>query len=217
MRFALPVAAILLAAPAVAQTEAEASVLTRIIDTLCLDMIGALNGCETIVLLASDAEPDAADLLIFSDRRASDPQSMLVVARNITFNGPMFGQSPSLQAGDNGAFYINEEQTGVGRTPWTNTLTIVHRAEGFLVAGQTYTTYDRIVGGNFTCDVNLLTGDWVVEADRINPETEEITYDVSDRGAGPGQRPLLADWSWSAGLPAACDRALGAWFNAELD
>jgi len=139
--------AIPLSTPVSAQTEAETQTLSRIIDTLCLDMVQALNGCETAVLLTSETDLDAADLLIFSDRRGSEPQSVLAVVRGIAYNGAWFGQSPVLEAGENGALLVAEEQIAIGRTPWMQSLTIVHREGEFLVAGHTYSTYDRIVGG----------------------------------------------------------------------
>lgn len=215
MRFITLLLAALAALPANAQSDAEAAVLPRIIDTLCINMVEALNGCETAVLLTSDSDPDAADLMILSDRRASDAQSILSVTRNIAFNGAMFGQSPRLEAGDNGTLYVHEEQIGIGRSPWTNTLTIIHRDDGFLVAGQSYSTYDRIAGGTYSCDVNLLTGGWIIAADRINTESGETIYDVSDTGTAMSARPVLADWSWSRGLPAPCEVPLTDWFNAE--
>ena len=206
--------AIPLSTPVSAQTEAETQTLSRIIDTLCLDMVQALNGCETAVLLTSETDPDAADLLIFSDRRGSEPQSVLVVVRGIAYNGAWFGQSPVLEAGENGALLVAEEQIAIGRAPWMQSLTIVHREGEFLVAGHTYSTYDRIVGGTFSCDVNLLTGDWVVNADRSNPETGATTYDVSETGRVAGERRALADWSSGNLLSAPCEASLSAWFEA---
>ncbi len=41
-----------LATPVAALTEAETLVLPRLIHTPCFNMVGALNGCETVLLLA---------------------------------------------------------------------------------------------------------------------------------------------------------------------
>jgi hypothetical protein len=214
MRFATLACFVLLSAPALAQTGAEALVLPRIIDSICLDLIPDRNGCETAVLLTSETDPDSADLIIFSDRR-TDPQEMLLVVRNVAYNGPWFGQSPFLEGEVGGPLLLREEQIGIGRSPWEQTLTIVHRDDGFLVAGQTYGTYDRISPGSFSCDVNLLTGDWTTDAFRENPETAEVYYDVSQTGQLEPARPSLADWSYARGLPTPCAEAASAWFYAD--
>lgn len=173
------------------------------------------NGCETAILLTSATEPDAADLIIFSNRRSDAPQEVLALTRNIAFSGPLFGQAPFLEPGPNGALLLHEEQIGIGRTPWTNTLTIVSRDDGLVVAGQTYATYDRIVNDSYSCDVNLLKGDWTSAADRVDSESDETTYDVSQSGQIAPTRPALRDWSWSRGLPAPCEASLDAWFNTD--
>ena len=214
MRIKTLVAACLWASPAFAQSP-EDLVLPRLIDSLCIDLVEALTGCETAFLLTSETQDDAADLVIVSDRRASDPAALLITRRSIAYSGAFFGQSPSLEAGPNGALFLHEEQAGVGRTPWMQTLTIVHRDDGFLVAGQTYSSYDRLSGGGFSCDVNLLTGDWTASADRVNPENGETTYDASGRGTIAPARPALADWAPGQSLPGPCETALTAWFNAE--
>lgn len=210
----------LLAAPAFAQTapttQAEAAVLPRIIDTLCLNLVDAINGCETAVLLMSDTVPDTADLLIFSDRRAQDPQEILIVVRGIAFNGPWFGMSPSLERADNGSLRLIEEQVGMGRSPWTNVLTIAHRDGAFVVAGRNYSTYDRIEGGFFSCDINLLTGDWTSTAERPDPDESVLAsvYDVTQSGQIEGVRLELAQWDLATALPSPCEAALAAWWEA---
>lgn len=217
MRF-LPLAALaFLPLPAAAQTSAETDVLPRLIASACFDLVEERNGCETVVLLASETEPDTADLLIVSDRRANAPQEILTVARNIVFNGPMFGQSPSLAQAENGSLQVIEEQTGIGRFPWVNELTIAHRDGAFLVAGQTYSTYDRIMGGSYSCDTNLLTGDWVASAERPDPdETQDVPiFEVSERGQITGARISLSEWNQGQSRPRPCDDVFTAWFEAE--
>ncbi len=196
-------------------SEAEAQVLPRLIDSLCIDLVEGRNGCETAVLLASVEEPDAADLVIFSDRRAFDEQVTLLVVRNIAFNGPMFGQAPWLEQAENGSLLLLSEQIGIGRSPWSETLTISFRDSAFLVTGRTYSTYDRIAGGNFTCDVNLLTGDWTASAVRTNGETGDVVYETNPSGNMEGTRTRLADWSWDRPMPAPCSTELTAWWAAE--
>lgn len=217
MRF-LPLAALaLFPLPAAAQTLAELEVLPRLIASACWDLVEARNGCETVVLLASETESDTADLLILSDRRANAPQEILTVAHNVVFNGPMFGQAPSLARAENGSLRVIEEQTGIGRFPWTNALTIAYRDGAFLVAGQTYSTYDRILGGSYSCDTNLLTGDWVASAERPDPDgTQDVPiFDVTERGQIAGARIALSQWHQGHSRPQPCDDVFTAWYEAE--
>lgn len=195
-------------------TEAEALVLPRILDTICVDLLDTPHGCETAVLLASETEPDAADLIVFSDARAQAPQEILAVVRSIAFSGPWMGQAPRLGNGMGGQLLLHEEQIAMGRTPWMQTLTIAGGGAGLIVAGLSYSTYDRPMGGGFSCDVDYVSGDWVVQWDRPNPETGETIHDVSDRGQMARAPVALAAWSRGQGLPTPCVRAMDAWFDA---
>lgn len=214
MRLKALLSLLVLAVPAAAQSP-EDLVLPRLIDSLCINLVEAQSGCETAVLLASENAEDSADLVIVSDRRVPDLQSTLITARGIAYSGTFFGQSPSLEASASGALLLHEEQIAVGRTPWMQTLTIQYLDDGFLVVGQSYSSYDRLSGGGFSCDVNLLTGDWTTSADRMNPESGETTYDVSHSGTIAPARQALSEWSPRQGLPAPCETALTAWFNAD--
>ncbi|WP_224815300.1 hypothetical protein [Hasllibacter sp. MH4015] len=206
-----------LSGPALAQelSEGEASVLPRVIDTLCVDLVEALNGCETALLLTSEVEPDTADLIIISDRRAFDEQRVLAVVRDVAFNGPMFGMSPSLEGAANGALRLLEEQIGVGRSPWTQALTILHDGDGFIVAGRSFSTYDRAMGGGFGCNVDFRTGEWNILADRPDPETDQTIYEADESGRIAPQHIALADWTWTMALPQPCTDAAEAWWAAE--
>ncbi|GAB5445610.1 hypothetical protein [Gymnodinialimonas sp.] len=204
-----------LPAPASAQvTEAEANVLPRIIDMACVDLLDGHPGCETAVLLASETEPDAADLIIFSAAPAPDSQEILAVARAVAFSGAWMGQMPRLEAGADGQLLLHEEQIAIGRTPWTQTLTIANGDTGLVVVGLSYSTYDRPMGGGFSCVVDYLAGDWALDWDRPDPESGETIHDVSDQGQIEGAPPTLATWAWDQGLPAPCACAVNAWFDA---
>ncbi|MBY4892591.1 hypothetical protein KUL25_07415 [Rhodobacteraceae bacterium N5(2021)] len=208
----VPLLCLLCASRAIAQTEAEAAVLPRVIDMLCVDMIEARNGCETFVLLTSESEPDTADLIIFSDRRAQAPQEILGIARNIAFNGPWFGQAPSLSLADDGSVQVLEEQIAIGRSPWTQSLTIDFIDGMFIVSERGHSTYDRATGGGFNCDVDFMTGAWAISADRPDPGSGETVYDVSDSGTIPPAPIALSDWTWTSPLPVPCADALDAWW-----
>lgn len=201
-----------LAASAAAQglTDSEAALLPRVIDRACIDLTDAYIGCEHILLLTSEAEPDRADLIILPDRRdgASDP---VLVARSVSFNGAMWGMAPSLGQSNAGALLLRSEQTGIGRFPWHQTLTIAEKEGIYQIIGFTYSAYDRAMGGAMSCDVNLITGDFVAEATRIDPETENIVTLHNEAGrTAPGMQPV-ATWYDIGAWPSPCSDASAAW------
>lgn len=205
-------AALPAALPAYAQepqaTSAEANVLPRVIDMLCVNLLRDAPGCEMAILLQSDSLDQMADLVI----RTIDGTT-LIVARDFVFSGEFEAQSPSLEAADNGALYVHSEQFAVGRTPWTETLTIAE-ADGILqVVGFDYSMLDRPAGGDFGCSVNLRTGAWRASALRVNPETGEDTQAWDETGEGaPNMTPILY---WGGREPPAhCDAIMGEWFQA---
>lgn len=226
MRHAAALAALALLIPASLQaqtdtpeaTPSEAAILPRILDVLCLELVEALSGCETAVLLASENSPDSADLILIGDRGTSEPQAILAVVRDIAYSGPFFGQSPMLEAGPDSTLLVHEEQSAFGRTPWFQTLTIRHPSgdanSGFVVTGQAYSTYDRPAGGSFSCDVDLTTGDWVAQANRVDPESGVTTSDLSTYGRIAGSPIALEEWSSGRALPEPCATMLTDWFNA---
>ena len=215
IRSALAAATLALAPPALAQdlSGAEATLLPRIIDSACFDLIEAYNGCEQVTLLSSETQPDAADLIILTDRRTDPSGAPLLVARSIVFNGPMWGMSPSLAQAENGSLLLTSEQIGIGRHAWTQTLTLAWRSGAFVVAGYTWSSYDRIDAGSVTCDVNLLTGDYVANALRGGVDGRAETVLVDDRGriAPMALPPTL--WTLDTPAPAPCTAAIDRLFE----
>jgi hypothetical protein len=195
--------------PAAAQTLSgpESDTLPRLIASACFDLIEDRNGCETVILLASETEPDTADLLVLTDRRIDPAGAPLLVARGIVFNGPLWGMSPWLEQAENGSLLVQSEQTGIGRFPWTQTLTLAWRDGEFVVAGYTRSTYDRITASSAGCDVNLLTGDYVIEAlgGGVDNQPESVLVDRTGRGA-PMVLPATA-WTIETPSPTACEEA----------
>jgi hypothetical protein len=127
--------------------------------TLIAALSGDWNGdgeAELAVLLQGG---DGADLVLHA------PQEMRLVpvltVPDVAFVGPMFGQTPSLAARSDTSFVIASEQTGIGRSPWNQQVTVAWRGGDWVVAGFTHTFYDRIdPDRNGRCDLNLLSGGW---------------------------------------------------------
>ena len=187
---ALPIA---LASPLAAQdlTTSEADLLPRVIDSLCIDLVEAHNGCEP-----------------------------LAVIRQIAFNGAMWGMSPSLEAGEDGALLLNSEQTGIGRHPWLQTLRIAYLDEdtgfaGFAIIGYHYTTYDRMSAAGFTCDFDMGSGQVRMETSLMNPETEQTETTEEEYDLAPARMPLHL-WQAFQDSPGPCGDGLSRFFETQF-
>lgn len=207
---ALATAAPSTAVPQDALTVAEAELLPRIIDSVCADLVEERIGCEQVLLLASATTPDRADLIVLSDWRDDPASEPLLIARSAVFNGRLWGMAPSLDISDTGSLLVTSEQTGIGRFPWHQTLTIAHRDGRFVLAGFTYSTHDRAAGGGMTCDVNLLTGDYTVDARRVDAATEQEAPVLSDRGQIAPMDIDAASIGTNAPFPAPCEAGIAA-------
>lgn len=164
--------AVIAAAPVGAAdlTAEETAFLPRIFSSVSVEISDQHIGQEVAVLLRN-AAPDAstADLMIIAvapDERVGQP---IVVVRNMVFAGTMAGQLPWLEVSDKGSLLIHSEQSGIGRSPWQETLTAVERDGEIRAAGYTLSRWDRHTAGTAVCDWNLLTGNWTLQVD-IPPE-----------------------------------------------
>lgn len=161
---------LLLAAPAYAAEPsldpAEAVVLPRVLSAVPVEISADHNGRERAILMRNaDADAASADLVILAG--APDPREgeLIAVARGIVWAGMMAGQIPWLAVAPNGSLLVHAEQTGIGRSPWEETLTLAERQGQIRVAGYTLNQWDRITAGSARCDWNLLTGSWLLEAE----------------------------------------------------
>ena len=211
-----------LASPLAAQdlTAPEADLLPRVIDSLCIDLVEAHNGCEQVYLIANSQEPDTADLIILTDRRTDPGGEPLAVIRQIAFNGAMWGMSPSLEAGEDGTLLLNSEQTGIGRHPWLQTLRIAYLDEdtgfaGFAIIGYHYTTYDRMSAAGFTCDFDMGSGQVRMETSLMNPETEQTETTEEEYDLAPARMPLHL-WQAFQESPGPCGDGLSRFFETQF-
>ena len=208
-----------LASPLAAQdlTTSEADLLPRVIDSLCIDLVEANNGCEQVTLIANSQEPDTADLIILTDRRTDPGGEPLAVIRQIAFNGAMWGMSPSLEAGEDGTLLLNSEQTGIGRHPWLQTLEITYldADTGFAVTGYHYTTYDRMSAAGFTCDFDMDSGQVRMETSIMNPETEQTETTEEEYDLAPARMPLHL-WQAFQESPGPCGDGLSRFFESQF-
>lgn len=210
MRLLLAALPLLAATPLAAQdlTLSEANLLPRIIDSLCLDLVDTSTGCEQVVLLSNPDAPDTADLIILTDRRTDPGGQPLLIRRSAFFNGAMWGMSPSLEATDDGALFINSEQIGIGRSPWMQTVTLVWDAPGFVMTAFDYATYDRALGGSFDCAVDFRAGTAIAAImDSESTPLEDFAATI------PTTPPAIAEISAFEALPGFCETAIQRYYE----
>ena len=97
--------------------------------------------------MVQDTDGDA-DLSIYmseADPKADGPvMKRALFKKGIVFAGPMWGQLPSLDVNGKGSLVVKSTNTGIGRTKWEQSLTVVYRDKDFVIAGITYLTYDGL-------------------------------------------------------------------------
>jgi hypothetical protein len=129
----------------------------RVLSVVTADWNGD-GSFDRAILLASEAEPDQADLLVYLSE-ASDIMRLAVSKKNIAWRGAMWGTQPTLEVIGRGSLIITSANEAVGRNRWTQKLTVVYRNKAFVVAGYTYADHDTLAPGSSTnCDINYLTG-----------------------------------------------------------
>ncbi|MEJ6395304.1 hypothetical protein V8J82_18730 [Gymnodinialimonas sp. 2305UL16-5] len=190
-------------------TPAEATTLPRVIDTLCLDLIEDSLDCEQIFLLASESDPDVADLVVLGHREARPPSALLLVARGITFNGRMWDDAPSLEQSEDGHLLVQSQQFGAGRYPWFETLTLAEHEGHVRIIEYGFSNYGRLDQSGMSCGVDLITGAYSANAFGFDEPTQtDIT--LLDEHGHIAPNPVLAeDWDVAVGqMPSPCARAL---------
>ena len=186
-------AALVLAGPVLAELAAdEAAVLPRILSAVPVEISDAHNGQERAILLRG-ADPDAAsaDLVILAGAPDGREGQAILIARDLVFAGTMAGQVPWLEVSAQGSLLVKSEQTGIGRSPWEETLTLAERGGQVVVAGYTLNRWDRITAGSARCDWNLLGGGWATSYEI--PPGEGPERKGGDNGSAP-LRITPAEW-----------------------
>jgi hypothetical protein len=152
-------------------------------------LIAALSGDWN-----GDEEPDAILLIQGMEGQAEiqifegefDGLQPLFTVPGAVYAGSWSGQSPGLNPLTDNSFSITTEQIGIGRTPWMAQVTVAYRDGIYMVAGYTYDFYDRIDPAHTgSCEVNLLTGDYVVDVQRSDGTPNTSIQARSQRTAFP--------------------------------
>jgi hypothetical protein len=85
-----------------------------------------------------EAEPTETDLLIY----LSDAQGNMhleIAKKNIAWRGAMWGTQPTLQTDRTGALELISGNEAIGRSRWTQKLTLAYQDGAFAIVGYTYT------------------------------------------------------------------------------
>jgi len=185
-----PVLCLLAALPALAETPQP-----RLTAALSGDWNG--DGNPDAVLLYAH-EYGMSDLVVMLGDGYQGLQPAIHLPE-VVFSGPMGGQSPGLEARSASSFAILSEQTGVGREPWQQAITIAFRQGELRVAGYDFLFYDRLdPSRNGHCSVNLLTGDFTL---RYGPGNEAPVTETAGRG---DERAFPLSELTEIWQPAAC-------------
>ncbi len=140
-------------------TPAAAENYDRVLSAVTLSF-QADGGTDRAVLVANG--DSGADLYLYLDVDDGRPDSggkPALVKKNAAWNGAMWGSRPTLDSNGKGALLIKSGNDAMGRSRWSQTLTVLYRNKEFIVAGVTREerdTLDEKQGG--ACDLNLLTG-----------------------------------------------------------
>jgi len=183
--------ALAFASAAFAQTPSPEHVLSSV--TLSFGDTGDAD--RAVLVENGDA---GADLYIFlappgplddAGKRAP-PAKPVLLKTNAAWNGQLWGTRPTLEVSGKGSLLIKSENTGIGRSHWEQTLTVVYRNKEFVVAGLTYAAYDTLdPKANGSCDLNFLSGKGKRNGKPVDLKTAA---------------PKLADWS-NDKLPKECE------------
>lgn len=139
--------------------QAEPAAYERVISSVTLSF--ADDGSQDRAVLVDNFD-SGADLYIFrgvEDAKADAPMKPDLVKKQAAWNGSMWGSRRTLDANAKGSLVMKSQNEAIGRSRWSEALTIVFRNHEYLVAGLTYELRDTLeprTGGN--CDINFLSG-----------------------------------------------------------
>lgn len=188
-------------------TPIEARMLGRILDTDCIYISGTTE-CERLVLLRSETHTDTADLIILSSERETPP----IVIRDVVYSGHLADSFPFIEYRETGGFVLRSEQTGHGPHPWMQSLMVVPINGTLVVAEYEFYSFDRIQNDIYSCDINLLSGEFSSEAVLFDPGSDFET--IHWRGdTGPALNIALADWPTSQSELTHCVLEADLYYN----
>jgi hypothetical protein len=184
MRTVFAVALSVLAAGAQAQSASQSPVSIppdAVLSAVTSDWNGDGRMDRAILV---EGQEERADLYIYvstDDPNGGERRDLALAKTGAAWKGAMWGTQPSLELSPKGSLLLKSGNDAIGRSRWSQTLTIVYRNGEFLVAGMTFDSRDTLepkAGGH--CDLNLLTGQGIRNGKALKVAAKQIR---------------LADWS----------------------
>jgi hypothetical protein len=192
---ALAVLSLLLAQPALAETIDTASIVTAVTGDFNKD------GEKDLALLARGQEDMDLHLLLGVAGRGFLKPAEVIKGKVWGVAGPgddIVGEEPSLEALPNGSLAVYTRNEAIGRSHWTQKLTLAFRNDTLVVAGFFYQWLDTLNPSDAgRCDINILTGKGVRET--FPEEGDPVKKTIAIKG----QQPRFADWNEDKAI-AAC-------------
>lgn len=130
----------------------------NVLDVVTSDWNGD-GSFDRAVLVSSKNDLTEVALYIYLSDSSKDSLKLAVHKKGIAWAGGFWGTLPSLDTNKRGSLVITSANESIGRSRWSQDLTLAYRNNGFVVAGYTYTARDTLdLDYSLICDVNLLTG-----------------------------------------------------------
>ncbi len=175
-------AAAVIAAGLMSWTPQTASANERIFAVATGDWNQDGTADAAMLLLPEDDAPDHT-LVVYIADRVTRRLRLAATAENFVWGWPdTAGQSPRLEAMANGSLAVHSQNEAIGRNRWAQKLTIAYRNGTFVVAGFTYAAYDTLSENPdedaLECDLNVLTGEGLLDGEPIRFSTTWIPLDA---------------------------------------
>lgn len=169
-----------------ALAHAETPDYSRVLSSVTLSFEGGDTDRAALV----ENDDAGADLYIYRALEPSRaaPAKPTLVKKSAAWSGAMWGTQPSLETNAKGSLLIKSANDAIGRSRWSQTLTVIYRNKEFIVAGLTREARDTIDLTSHSCDLNFLTGKGLRDGKPATVKTPA---------------PKFADWSDET-LPEAC-------------
>ncbi len=145
----------------------------KILSSLTLDLDGDSYPDVAYLTLADNATQEELDLWI---KLSSQDQYYKISALAENMLTGLSGLSNDLEVNSAGSLKVVSYNDSVGRSRWTETVTLAFRNKSLKLAGYTFTEADTVDSSYSSCDVNVLSLQGKFESQDGN-----VVFDVASR------------------------------------
>ncbi len=158
-----------------------------VVSVATLDFDG--DGDMDRAVLVQGKEDDDADLYIYlagSNPDDAKRRELALAKESLAWIGGMWGTLPSLQSSPKGSLLVKSQNDAIGRSRWSQTLTIIRRDGRFLVAGFTRSSRDTLApNSSSSCDVNFLSGQAIRNGKKLTTGSKPVELKDWNEAAWP--------------------------------